>query len=466
VPDSSWYTNRHHLHALTIEQLGRGPNQGVPDFRGATITKAKTSGVTPGLLLKDKTGRSYLIKFDQVNYPNLQSGAEVISTKILFASGYNVPENYIAYINPGDLEIGAKVEITDPSGEKRAFTKDDLTEMLKRAAMMPDGRYRVMASKILSGKPKGPFPQVGLRDDDPNDLIPHEHRRELRGLRVFSSWINHWDIKEDQSLDVYVQEGGRNFLRHYLLDFGSDLGAGQIPTEYARGRENGFDVKSITKEIVTLGAYVAADEKHGITISPEVGMFTPNDFDPAGWRPTYPTVMFDNMTDQDAFWATRIMLSFTENDLRSIVETAEYTDPKDTDYVLETLLERRRIIARHWLAGVDGLSDFSVRPAKEGVALIFRDLMIDNKLARAEGTTYTYEIKGRHYKSGLKVIHQTEVALDRAVLGAAMERNGGQTAIEVTIWTNRRGTTSQPVKIYLERDSTGGTAEIVRLSRG
>ena len=465
VPDSSWYTNRHHFHPMTIEQLVRGPNQALPDFSGATIAKAKMSGVTPGLMLKDKEGHSYLIKFDQVNYPNLQSGAEVISTKILFASGYNVPENYIAYVNPVDLEIGPKVEVTDPSGRKRAFTKDDLTEMLKRVAVMTDGRYRVMASKILAGKPKGPFPQVGLRGDDANDLIPHEHRRELRGLRVFSSWINHWDIKEDQSLDVYVQEGGRKFLRHYLLDFGSDLGAGQFPTEYARGRENGFDVKSITKEIVTFGAYVSADEKHGIIISPEVGMFTANDFDPEGWKPTYPTVMFDNMTDQDAFWATRIILSFTESDLRSIVETAEYSDPKDTEYVLQTLLQRRRIIAKYWLAKVDGLSDFSVRPAKEGIALTFRDVMIDNQLRWPEGTTYRYEIKGRHYKSGPQTVQQTEIVLDRSVLGAAVERNGGHTPVELTIWTDRDGITSQPVKIYLERDATGA-AEIVRISRG
>src|SRR5438876_624964 len=78
VPDSSWYTNRHQFHPLTIEQLVRGPNQALPDFSGATIAKAKMSGVTPGLMLKDKEGHSYLIKFDQVNYPNLQSGAEVI----------------------------------------------------------------------------------------------------------------------------------------------------------------------------------------------------------------------------------------------------------------------------------------------------------------------------------------------------------------------------------------------------
>src|SRR5262245_22729576 len=49
VPDSSWYTNRHHLRHMSIEELKRGPNRGnAPDFTSVTITKAKTTGVTPG----------------------------------------------------------------------------------------------------------------------------------------------------------------------------------------------------------------------------------------------------------------------------------------------------------------------------------------------------------------------------------------------------------------------------------
>src|SRR5262249_35758609 len=101
VPDSSWYTNRHHLHRMSTQELQRGPNTGSPpDFSTVVVTKAKPAGVTPGMMVKDARGESYLIKFDPVGYPNLQSGAEVISTKILYAIGYNVPENYVAYLHP------------------------------------------------------------------------------------------------------------------------------------------------------------------------------------------------------------------------------------------------------------------------------------------------------------------------------------------------------------------------------
>ena len=60
----------------------------------------------------------------------------------------------------------------------------------------------------------------GVRDDDPNDTVPHEHRRELRGLRVFAAWLNHTDMKEDNTLDMFVEEGGRHFVKHHLVDFG------------------------------------------------------------------------------------------------------------------------------------------------------------------------------------------------------------------------------------------------------
>src|SRR4030095_8001893 len=72
VPDSSWFTNRHSLRHMSIEDLVRGPDHGAPpDFNGATITRAKKTGITPGLQLKDKKGDSYLIKFDHKEYPEL-----------------------------------------------------------------------------------------------------------------------------------------------------------------------------------------------------------------------------------------------------------------------------------------------------------------------------------------------------------------------------------------------------------
>ena len=60
------------------------------------------------------------------------------------------------------------------------------------------------ASKALPGRSLGPFRYYGTRPDDPNDIFPHEHRRELRGLSVFAAWLNHDESRSANSLDTLV----------------------------------------------------------------------------------------------------------------------------------------------------------------------------------------------------------------------------------------------------------------------
>jgi hypothetical protein len=461
VPDSSWYTNRHYLRAMTIEELSRGPNQeDGPNFDSAVIVGGKMMGVTPGLQVKDTRGDRYLIKFDHVDYPELQSGAEIVSTKILYAAGYNVPANYIAVIHPDRLDIAESAQIDDPeSGAKRRFTRADLQNMLSRVSSKPDGGHRVLASRIIPGKPKGPFPQAGVRPDDPNDRIPHEHRRELRGLRVIASWINHWDTKEENSLDMYVNETGKRFIRHYLIDFGSTLGGGQHPMEYFHGRESAFDARSIFKEVFSLGFYESANEKNGAFISPAMAIFSNRDFDPGGWRPSLPAMPFENMTDEDAFWGTRVILSFSADQLRRIIQTAEYTNSKDAEYLLQTLLERREMIARHWLAKVNPVGDFQIQSDSDSLALSFKDLMLEHNFA-PERARYSYQVRT---KGGPAT--RAETREERIVLDPSLLTRRADDGIEITVWTKRRGAMSEPVRVYLSKEPAQGRLRIVGISR-
>ncbi len=78
--------------------------------------------------------------------------------------------------------------------------------MLAKAPRTAGGQYRALASLLISGKPVGPFKYDGTRGDDPNDLVPHEHRRDLRGLRTLCAWLGHDDSKALNTLDVLVQE--------------------------------------------------------------------------------------------------------------------------------------------------------------------------------------------------------------------------------------------------------------------
>ena len=160
------------------------------------------AGIAPGFTIRDGEGDLYFIKFDPPANPDMASGAEVISTKFFYAFGYHVPENYIATVRRESIVIGEGALIDDDNGRRRQMDTRDLDLLLKRVAHSPDGSYRALASKALEGKPVGPFRYYGTRPDDPNDIFPHEHRRELRGLLVFCAWLNHDDSRSINSLDT------------------------------------------------------------------------------------------------------------------------------------------------------------------------------------------------------------------------------------------------------------------------
>ena len=88
-------------------------------------------------------------------------------------------------------------------------------------------------------------------------MIPHENRRELRGLRVFSAWVNHTDAKAINSLDTLVSEGGRSFVRHHLIDFNAALGSAGIGL---RERRDGYEYLAETgpakRALLAFGFYI------------------------------------------------------------------------------------------------------------------------------------------------------------------------------------------------------------------
>lgn len=379
VPNSSWFANRHGQTRLSREELKRGPNQiGGPDMSGPwVITRAKTEGVTPGFFIKDANGETFVIKFDPTMHPELATGAEMVSTKLFHAFGYHVPENYLVTFDPAKLTIKEGLEYKDARGAKHAFTSKLLEDVLTKVALRPDGKIRAIASRLLPGKPVGPFSYKGRRKDDPNDLIPHEHRRELRGLKVFAQLVNHFDTKDHNTLDVLVEEDGRRFIRHYLIDFGSTLGSdGDEPKSTYKGYAYVLDLEQAMVSLFTLGlrrwSWEDADPEG---IPRAIGYFEADLFDPPGWKPLHGNPAFDNMTYADAAWACRILAEFTKDELLACVETAEYSDPEATHYLAEALWVRREKILKYYSEKISLLDSFVIADDGKTISISFNDLL-------------------------------------------------------------------------------------------
>src|SRR5678815_1754353 len=163
-------------------------------------------------------------EIDPPYYPNAATAAAVMGSKIFWALGYNQVESFVTTFDPTRMEINPDATFPRPNGKHTRVTRADIKELLEHTARRPDGTYRVFAGRMIPGKIIGRYRYQGTRPDDPNDVVPHEHRRELRALGVFAAWTNLTDWKGANTLDSVITENGKTIVKHYLQDVGSTFG--------------------------------------------------------------------------------------------------------------------------------------------------------------------------------------------------------------------------------------------------
>jgi hypothetical protein len=368
--DGPWYERRHYWKRMTIEQLQRGVNGQAPPVFPWTVVAAKGEGITPGFTVLDATRRRFFVKLDPLTNPEMMTAAEVISARFFHALGYHVADEYIVHFSPDDLAIQDRLTFINQYGIARPFSRRNLTELLVKAPREKDGRYRAVASLALEGVPLGPFRWFGRRSDDPNDIVPHEHRRELRGAHVFFAWLGHDDSRAINTLDTLITRNGKTFIRHHLLDFGSTLGSATQKANSPRSGSYHFAWRDSAIQMLSLGLVIPYWARAHYPDLPSLGRFESEIFDPEKWLPEYPNPAFLNRLPDDEFWAAKQVVHFTDEEIRAVVRTGELSDPRAGQYMVARLIERRDKIGRAYLGKVLPICRFEIR---DGM-LAFEDL--------------------------------------------------------------------------------------------
>ncbi len=461
VPNSTWFQNRHGYMRMTSDEIAQGRNlTGGPDTSGWwTVFRPKLQGATPGFWIEDERGNQYIIKFDPPDFPELATGAAAMGSRFFHACGYNVPEETIVYWKPDRLRIKEGVTYTDNAGQTRVLTVDVLNEVLENVERNPDGYFRSLASSAIENV-KGPFSYDGRRRDDPNDWCPHQHRRELRGLYVMASLVNHYDTKDQNTLDAYEEENGRWFLRHYLIDFGSTFGAdGNKPKPPIKGYANLLDLRDVFVSLITLGIKTWAWEYAEPYEYPSIGYFESELFEPNKFDPIFPNPAFDELTDRDAYWGAKIVMAFRDDDLRALVEAGQYSDPEAADYLFRTLKERRDKIGRHWFGKVNPLDCFTTALNPSAFQISFEDLAVKYGLENQSETHYRYSVKyggstivpERNLPPGHLLLHQTDLDKMASYFKPPEgDDDPGKFLYEILIETQRSsGRWSKPTRLWL-----------------
>ena len=392
VPDSSWFTNRLGRNDMTVEEIVRGPHLADGPAPGMWhVTGRPDAGITPKFTIRDARGDTYMIKLDPAKWPELPSSVEVISTKIFHAIGYHVPDDVIVTFDESRLDVAPGARLRTESGRKRPIRKADVDRWLENTPRTATGSIRALASRYVPGTVVGQYRYTGTRPDDPNDIYPHERRRELRGLRVFAAWLNHDDARSINSIDTYVEENGRRYIRHYLQDFGSNLGSGSTSAQQPRGGyEYLIEGDKIGKGLVSFGLWTRDWTKVKYPSNPSLGNIEADFFEPWKWKTEYPQPAFDQMDAADAFWAASIASRFSDRMIQAIVETGQLSDPEAARYLTDVIIRRRDKVVAYWIAQTNPLDRFAIATTPAGATLTF-----DNAAIRLRTTAADASYKAR-----------------------------------------------------------------------
>jgi hypothetical protein len=461
VPDSTWFTNRIAVRDLSPAEVSKGPGRGGGPDRGAPwrVDGIKVGGAAIGLTIKDARGDRYIIKFDERDHPETESSADVIAQRLIWAFGYNVPENDVVEFACDGLALDRDATYKDIAGRERPMVKADLDRAM--ALVRPrSGRCRALASRYIDGEPVGGILPGGRRADDPNDRVLHHHRRALRGQRILFSWLDHVDVKPQNTLSSY--DPRRRHLVHYFLDFGKSLGVfARVNHLLYLGYRSHRGVSAGIKSLLTLGLWIPPwERKILVTDLVGVGFFDSETFDPSQWTPHYRWAPFDLADRFDDYWAGAILMKLTPAHVRAAVEAGRYSDPRSAAHVTRLLLERQQKLGRWTLSRVAPFEDFQVAGATgDRFTLCFDDRWIRYRFGPEGATAYdatSFDFDGRRLtRSAAAPRRGSRVCLSPLASGRA---HAGYSIVRIS--ARRRSGEVPDLYVHLARDRRGALAVI------
>jgi hypothetical protein len=403
VPDSSWFESRIDQVSGDVAAFLRGACEGEPpDPNGPwTVVSGKPDGANPGFQMKDATGRRYFFKPDDKRGGGRQSTADLFGTRVHHAAGFYTACTHVIYIHPSAFTIAPDAKAENFVGDKVPFTQEMLQKTLDYGIKNAAGEVRAGLSQFLPGKPLGPWSDFGVRDDDPNDVIPHEDRRELRGSYIFGAWLGHYDAREQNSLDMWQAptDDAPGYIKHFQLDFGDCLGSMSAWDRVSRRRGHAYEIEwSVAfAELVTLGLLPRPWRDPQLSpAGPVLGYFNVEDFTPDRYRTAYPFGPYARVTEADAAWGARILARITPEMVRALLAAAQLPDKVMERELEHVLLGRRDKLLRRFLARLSPLA----RPRIAGDRLCVVDARVEGGVpiggvltARQDGATLASERK-------------------------------------------------------------------------
>ncbi len=424
VPNSSWFRNRIGQGGYSSAEVARGACLEPPldPRRTWNIVAGKGGGANPGFIIEDLRGRRFLLKFGGTLQGPRAIAASTIGSRAFHAAGYFAPCNRVVYVQRENLRIAPEATVKGAQGKERPLTEQDLAQTFEKGLRLRDGRYVAVSSRFVEGKPLGPWRYEGTRDDDPNDRISHEDRRELRGMRLLAAWIGHYDSRDGNTLSAWIEGRGGGHVRHYVIDFGESLGSLWTPPQFARsvGHAAYVDFTQILFDWFSLGVKRRPYRLARFGPSGRIfGYFDVAGFEPEEFATGFPNPAFNAMTEADAAWMARILAHFDEASVRRLVATADLRDPFLERELVRILMGRRNKILDRYLTTLSPLTHPRIAHEKNGSLLCLTDLLLESGRVSLRDRSYRVMLLSEGERRAVSTVFRKETHEICGVLPAA-----------------------------------------------
>ena len=161
------------------------------------------------------------------------------------------------------------------------------------------------------------------------------------------------------------------------------------------------------------------------------------------------------MRDDDAFWAARRVAAFTDEMIRAVVHTGEYSDPDAEKYLADVLIKRRDKITRTWLTAVNPI----ISPRLDGSGR----LTLENAAVAAGAASGPAAYRAAWFRFDNATGEVQPIAETRST-STAMEAPsglpataGGFVGADVSVESEGYPSWRRPVRIVFRRDGGGWT---------
>jgi hypothetical protein len=225
------------------------------------------------------------------------------------------------------------------------------------------------------------------------------------------------------------------------------------------GHEYVVDLADMTRSLITAGAVERSWERREAPALRGVGLFEADRYDPGTWKPDSPAyVPFLTADRIDKLWGSKILMRFTREQIRAVVETARLSDPKAVDYITDTLVARQRATARYWFERTSPLDHFAVGPT----GMCFDDLALVYDLADPE-TSYTARSFARDGRPILAPVAVGAARGGHTCMPLAVANTSDRYTI-VEIITRRTGFTGS-IFVHVARDPATDSPRVIGIWR-